>query len=56
MLKIYLTIDPQTHRGLYDNEATFLGVFNSLLEAEQTLGETLNYCSIRSVNNQPEYS
>jgi len=50
MLKIFLTVDPQTHRGLYDNEATFLGVFKSLSEAEAVLGEVLNYCSIRSVN------
>lgn len=51
MLKIYLTIDPQTRRGLYDNEAKFLGVFQSMNEAEKTLGEILNYCSIRSANN-----
>ena len=48
MLKIFLTIDPETHRGLYDNEATFLGVFHSISEAEKTLGDILNFCSIRS--------
>jgi hypothetical protein len=51
MLKIYLTVDPQTRRGLYDNEAKFLGVFQSMNEAEKTLGEMLNFCSIRSANN-----
>jgi len=51
MLKIFLTIDPETHRGLYDNEATFLGVFKSMREAEATLGELLSLCSIRSVTN-----
>ena len=48
MLKIYLTVDPETHRGLYDSEATFLGVFQSMREAEETLGKMLNFCSIRS--------
>ncbi len=48
MLKIFLTVDPQTHRGLYDNEATFLGTFTSINEAEATLGTMLNFCSIRS--------
>jgi hypothetical protein len=47
MLKVFLTIDPQTRRGLYDSEATFMGAFQSLLEAEETLGEILSYCSIR---------
>jgi hypothetical protein len=50
MLKIFLTVDPQTHRGLYDNEATFLGTFISISEAEEILGKMLNFCSIRSAN------
>jgi len=47
MLRIFLTVDPQTHRGLYDNEATFLGAFKSMHEAEAMLGDLLNFCSIR---------
>lgn len=49
MLKIFLTIDPQTRRGLYDNESKLLGVFRSMHEAEAALGDMLNFCSIRSV-------
>lgn len=48
MLKIFLTIDPQTRRGLYDSEAKLLGVFHSIGEAEVVLGDMLNFCSIRS--------
>lgn len=48
MLKIFLTIDPQTRRGLYDSESTFLGIFQSMSEAEKALGDMLNFCSIRS--------
>jgi len=48
MLKIFLTIDPQTLRGLYDSESKFLGVFQSISEAEEALGDMLNFCSIRS--------
>jgi hypothetical protein len=47
MLKIFLTIDPQTRRGLYDSESTFLGAFHTMREAEELLGEMLNFCSIR---------
>ncbi len=49
MFKIFLTIDPQSGRGLYDNESRFLGVFNSLSEAEKSLGQLLNFCSICSL-------
>lgn len=48
MLKIFLTIDPQTRRGLYDSEAKFLGVFQSMNDAEKALGDMLSFCSIRS--------
>lgn len=48
MIKIFLTIDPQTRRGLYDSEATFMGLFSSMSEAEKSLGDMLNFCSIRS--------
>lgn len=44
-----MTVDPQTHRGLYDYEATFLGTFKSMREAEEILGDMLNFCSIRAV-------
>ncbi|GAB5605003.1 hypothetical protein [Sideroxyarcus sp. TK5] len=48
MVKIFLTTDPQTHRALYDSESRFLGLFQSMREAYETLGDLLNYCSIRS--------
>jgi len=48
MLKIFLTIDPQTRRGLYDSETKLLGTFQSLGEAEDALGKMLNFCSIRT--------
>ena len=49
MFKIFLTTEPQTGRGLYDNEVKFLGIFRSLREADELLGGLLNFCSIRSV-------
>lgn len=49
MFKVFLTTDPQTRRGLYDNEVKFLGVFRSMNEADETLGELLNFCSIRCI-------
>lgn len=48
MLKVFLTIDPQTLRGLYDDEAKLLGTFQSMSEAEETLGDMLNFCTIHS--------
>jgi len=48
MLKIFLTSDPDTGRGLYDDETLFLGRFPSLNEAEVELGNVLRFCSIRS--------
>lgn len=48
MLKVFLTIDPQTRRGLYDSESKLLGIFQSINEAEHALGDLLNFCSIRS--------
>lgn len=48
MLKIFLTSDPDTGRGFYDDEALFMGRFVSLHEAEAALGEILRFCSIRS--------
>lgn len=50
MLKIFLTSDPDTGRGLYDDESLFLGRFTSLREAESELGDMLRFCSIRSDN------
>jgi hypothetical protein len=49
MFKIFLTTDPQTRRGLYDSEVKFLGVFRSMREADELLGNLLKFCSIRSV-------
>lgn len=46
MLKVFLTIDPQTLRALYDDEAKLLGAFESISEAEEALGEMLNFCTI----------
>ncbi|MDX8398952.1 MAG: hypothetical protein R8K20_01735 [Gallionellaceae bacterium] len=48
MLKIFLTIDPQTRRGLYDSETKLLGTFQSMSEAEAALGNMLSFCSIRT--------
>ena len=48
MLKVFLTIDPQTLRALYDDEAKLLGVFQSMSEAEEALGDMLNFCTIHS--------
>jgi hypothetical protein len=47
MMKVFLTMDPATGRGLYDDESTFLGAFSSLQEAVSSLGDILRYCSIR---------
>jgi hypothetical protein len=47
MLKVFLTKDPQTLRGLYDSESKLLGVFPSMGAAEEALGDLLNFCSIR---------
>lgn len=48
MLKVFLTTDPQTRRALYDDEAKLLGVFHSISEAEEALGDVLTFCTIRS--------
>lgn len=48
MFKIFLTTDPQTRRGLYDNEVKLMGIFRTMQEADAVLGELLSFCSIRS--------
>ena len=48
MIKIFLTIDPATGRGLYDDESMLLGRFPSVTDAESALGDMLRFCSIRS--------
>lgn len=49
MIKVFLTVDPQTRRGLYDSESKLLGTFHSVREAAATLGDDmLSFCSIRS--------
>ena len=48
MIKIFLTTDPRTGRGLYDNEVKLVGIFRSMREADELLGQLLNFCSIRS--------
>ena len=48
MLKIFLTIDPETHRGLYDNESKFLGVVQPMQEAQAVLVDRRSFCRIRS--------
>jgi hypothetical protein len=47
MMKVFLTIDPATGRGLYDDESRLLGSFNSVRDALNSLGDILRYCSIR---------
>jgi hypothetical protein len=47
MMKVFLTRDPATGRGLYDDESTFLGAFHSVQEAVNALGDMLRFCSIR---------
>lgn len=47
MIKIFLTTDPVTGRGLHDDESRFLGTFQSVREAAQELGEIFRFCSIR---------
>ncbi len=48
MIKIFLTVDPSTGRGLYDDEARLLGRFISVSAAASELGDLLRFCSIRS--------
>ena len=48
MIKIFLTTDPDTGRGLYDDESRLLGRFISVTDAENVLGDMLRFCSIRS--------
>lgn len=48
MINIYLTTDPDTGRGLYDDEARLLGRYLSIDHAESELGDILRFCSIRS--------
>jgi hypothetical protein len=50
MVNIYLTTDPETHRALYDSESRFLGLFQSIRDAYEALGDLLSYCTIRSAN------
>jgi len=47
MIKIFLTTDPLTGRGLHDDECSFLGTFQSVLEAANKLGDIFRFCSIR---------
>ncbi|MBU3903738.1 MAG: hypothetical protein KKG03_02400 [Gammaproteobacteria bacterium] len=50
MVNIYLTTDPHTHRALYDSESRFMGLFHSMRDAYEALGDLLNFCSIRSAS------
>ncbi len=49
MCKVFLTTDPITQRGLYDDESKCVGIFKSVRDAEQALGGLLNFCTIRFV-------
>lgn len=51
MIKVFLTTDPASGRGLYDDEAKLLGRFASMREAEGALGDLLRFCSIRSARD-----
>ena len=53
MIKIFLTVDPSSGRGLYDDEAQLLGRFTSVTDAESALGDLLRFCSIRSEIDHP---
>lgn len=46
---IKLTVDPLTHRALYDSEAVKMGEFATMQDAELKLGELLNFCSIATI-------
>lgn len=48
MFKIYLTTDPQTQRGLYDSEVKLVGIFRSMRDAYEALGDLLSFCSVRT--------
>jgi hypothetical protein len=56
MIKIILTIDPDTGRGLYDDESQVLGKFSSVSDAETELGDLLRFCSIHSEIDHPRGS
>lgn len=50
MIRIYLTVDPQTRRALYDDESKLLGTFNSIQHALAELGaDILAFCNIKSI-------
>jgi hypothetical protein len=56
MIRIVLTSDPDTGRGLYDDEAQVLGRFDSLSDAEQVLGDVLRFCSIHPEHGHPAHA
>ena len=47
-VRVYLTVDPETGRALYDDESKFMGVFDSVLDAAKQLGDdVLSFCNIK---------
>lgn len=49
MVKVWVTIDPQTGRALYRDEETCMGVFESVAKAAEQIGHHLmRFCSIRA--------
>lgn len=55
MINIFLTTDPETGRALYDNETKFLGLFQSINDAEEALGDILKFCSIHPAPFSPPH-
>jgi hypothetical protein len=47
MYQVILVVDPATGRGLYKEEEKRLGVFGSLAQAAEVLGNLLNFCTIQ---------
>jgi len=47
MVYIYLTVDLETHRGLYDDEMIYIGEFETLIDAiEHIDNDLLIYCNV----------
>jgi len=51
MYAIYLTTDPDTGRGLYQDESKFMGKFETIQQAAESLGGLLRFCSINTISD-----
>jgi hypothetical protein len=55
MIRVYVTVDPETGRALYDDEKLFLGTFMSFQAAYDQLGDQLiRCCSVYSATPSPK--